>query len=97
MSHVKVRSPLPSWGLGTFRWSVAAQFALSPASIAGLPGLSAWVWRLLPFCASGPSRGSTLFRSVTAVNEAAHEVSLLRLFPKEVNGEAPAWQLPPRF
>src|SRR5437870_471184 len=64
ISHVAMPSPLPSSGRGKPRWSVAGGGqSFPPASIAGLPGKSAWVGVGPPLSCSGPSCGSMLTRS----------------------------------
>ena len=54
-------------GLVTPRWSVSGQEALSPASMAGLPGSSAWVSMGPPLSCKGPRSGSVLEWSVGSV------------------------------
>ncbi len=60
LSHIALVSPSPSTGRGKPRWSVLAQLASSPASIAGLPLLSAWLSVLPSLSASAASSGSPL-------------------------------------
>src|SRR5581483_961994 len=67
----------------TPRWSAPGQPALSPASIAGLPGSGAWVGVGPPLSWSGPSWGSVLIRSPAALKP--HSFVLSRLCPWEVS------------
>ena len=53
-------------GLAMPLWSVAGATLSSPASMAGLPAPSAWVWVGPVLSFSGPRSGSTFTRSPAA-------------------------------
>src|SRR5439155_18760473 len=96
ISQVAIPSPLPSSGRGKPRWSVAGGGQSSPpASIAGLPGNSAWVGVGPPLSCSGPSCGSMLTRSPVPVNP--QELPLSRLCPWDVKVPLPAQLSPERL
>src|SRR5439155_21469419 len=82
ISQTAIPSPSPSTGRATPRWSVAGQAALSPASIAGLPGSRACVLVGPPLSANGPSSGSVSVMSPPALN--GQVLSLLILWPAEI-------------
>ena len=66
------------------RWSVGGQPALSPPSIAGLPGKSMCVSVWPPLSASGPNSGLVLIRSPMAFRPQL--LLLSRLCPPERGG-----------
>src|SRR5262245_14046292 len=82
MSQMAVGSAPPSTGRWNPRWSVAGHPTLVPASMAGLPGSSAWVSVGPPLFWSGPSSGLVAFRSPGPAK--AQVASLLRLWPRDV-------------
>src|SRR3990172_7774487 len=80
------------WGRLTPCWSVAGGgHGIMPASTAGLPFRRAWVGVRPPLKARGPSLGSVILKSPSAVKR--QRLSLLRLKPLEVTELPP--QLPP--
>src|SRR5439155_83254 len=69
ITQVAMPSPLPSAGREKPRWSVrGGGQSLPPASMAGLPGNSAWVGVGPPLPCRGPSRGSMSTRSPGPLN-----------------------------
>src|SRR5204863_8213463 len=91
------------WGRGTPRWSsVGASFG-SPASIAGLPCVSAWVQVGPPLSCSGPSSGSTPTRSVLLYPASGQPLVLrTRLCPRDsrlppMSSGVIGWPLPDRL
>src|SRR5581483_2216873 len=67
ISHTALLSPSPSTGRGAPRWSVAGQYVVLPASIAGLLDKSAWVSVSPPLFCSAPNCGSVLTKSPVLV------------------------------
>ena len=82
------------WGRLNPRWSVAGQSALSPASMAGLPGKGAWVSVAPPLFCSGPNNGSSprMLGRTPLLRLQALVISLINTYSE--SGETAPWQSP---